>query len=29
MKEIKWLIQIGIIRLYESGQIELINFDKS
>ena len=29
MKEIKWLIQIGIIRLYESGQIELINCDKS
>jgi phosphoribosylanthranilate isomerase len=29
MKEIKWLIQIGIIRLYESGQIELTNFDKS
>ena len=29
MKEVKWLIQIGIIRLYESGEIELINFDKS
>jgi len=29
MKEIKWLIQIGIVRLYESGKIELINYDKS
>ena len=28
MKEIKWLIQIGIVRLYESGQVELINYDK-
>ena len=29
MKEIKWLIQIGIVRLYESGQVELIKYDKS
>ena len=29
MKEIKWLIQIGIVRLYESGKIELINYDRS
>ena len=29
MKEIKWLIQIGIVRLYESGKIELINHEKS
>jgi hypothetical protein len=29
MKEIKWLIQIGIVRLYESGKIELIKYDKS
>ncbi len=29
MKEIKWLIHIGIVRLYESGKIELINYDKN
>ena len=29
MKEINWLIQIGIVRLYESGQVELIKYDKS
>ena len=29
MKEIKWLIQIGIVRLYESGQVELIKYDKN
>ena len=28
MEEIKWLIQTGIVRLYESGQVELIKYDK-